>query len=234
MNSSNQPDEPRHEGWDAYWSPEVQGAHKLYAALASVYRRIFICTRLSYWLRKTFRPGAELLHAGCGGGQVDALVGRRYRITGLDISRNALALYARNNPHAAATVHADLLGLDLEGRKYDGAYNLGVMEHFAPADIALILANLEKVLKPGGRVVLFWPLATAPSVKLLGAWHRLLNRGGDTRKVELHPAEISLIESERSVRAILEDAGWRVCSYSVSPWDLFIQAVIVCEPKSPK
>lgn len=234
MNSSEQQDEPRHEGWDAYWSPEVQGAHKLYAALASVYRRIFICTRLSYWLGKAFRPGAELLHAGCGGGQVDALVGRRYRITGLDISRNALKLYAQNNPHAAETVHADLLALELGGRRFDGAYNLGVMEHFTPKDIAVILANLEKVLKPGARTVLFWPLATAPSVKLLGAWHRLLNRHASSRKVELHPAEISLIKSEGFVRRILEDAGWRVCSYSVSPWDLFIQAVIVCEPESRK
>lgn len=234
MKNSTSHEEPRHEGWDAYWSPEVQGAHKLYAALASIYRRIFICTRLSHWLGRTFAPGASLLHAGCGGGQVDALVGRRFRITGLDISRNALVLYRQNNPHVTEVLHADLLDLDLGGRVYDGVYNLGVMEHFTSDDIARILRNLQKVLKPGGRAVLFWPLATAPSVKLLGAWHRLLNRRGRPQKVELHPAEINLIESEESVGAIIRAAGWKICSYSVSPSDLFIQAVIVCEPEPSK
>jgi carboxylesterase type B len=74
----------------------------------------------------------------------------------------------------------------------------------------------------------FWPLASAPSVKVLGLWHRLLNKRGD-RAVELHPAEITLIRSRSQVEEIIRSAGWRLVSYSVSPSDLFIQAVVVCE-----
>jgi hypothetical protein len=84
------------------------------------------------------------------------------------------------------------------------------------------------VLRPGGKMIAFWPLASAPSVKVLGLWHRLLNKHGE-RAVELHPPEITLIRSRAQVEEIIRSAGWRLDSYSVSPADLFIQAVVVCE-----
>jgi len=219
---------PRHEGWDAYWEKNARGSRRLYSAIASVYRRIFICTRLAYWLRRTFPPGARLLHAGCGSGEVDALVGKRYRITALDISPGALERYRGNNPHAEGFIHADLMNLpDLAGA-FDGAYHLGVIEHFVPDDIRKILVNLRRAIRPGGRMVIFWPLASAPSVKVLGAWHRLLNIGGRSA-VELHPPEVSLIRSRSEAESIIQSGGWSVASYSVSISDLMIQAVVVCE-----
>ncbi|NCW28162.1 MAG: class I SAM-dependent methyltransferase [Verrucomicrobia bacterium] len=151
---------------------------------------------------------------------------RRFRITGLDISTNALRLYERHNPDAVGTIHADLLRLDLGGALFDGAYNLGVLEHFEPKDIVRILQNMMRVVRPRGRLVIFWPLANAPSVKLLGAWHRLLNRGA-RENVRLHPPEVSLIQSKSQVEKLIEDAGLKLASYSVSPSDLFIQAVLV-------
>ncbi len=224
------PTEPKHEGWDAYWSPDVQGAHRLYSVVASIYRRIFICSRLEHWLRKSFDDGANLLHAGCGGGEVDTLVSKRYRITGLDISLNALRLYERHNPRAAGTIHADLLSLDLGHVPYDGAYNLGVLEHFEPDDIVRILRNMMKVVRPEGKLVIFWPLANALSVKLLGAWHRALNRGS-REEIRLHPPEVSLIRSRSEVEKIVEAAGFKLHAYEVTPRDLFIQAAIVVVPR---
>jgi len=220
---------PRHEGWDAYWEKNAHGSRRLYSVIASIYRRIFICTRLAYWLRHTFPTGAKLLHAGCGSGEVDAFVGARYRITALDISPGALERYRSSNPHAAGFIHADLMNLpdDLAGA-FDGAYHLGVLEHFEPDDIRKILVNLRTAIRAGGKMVIFWPLASAPSVKVLGAWHRLLNKGG-RNSVELHPPEVSLIRSRVEAEAIIQSGGWRVASYSVSISDLFIQAVIVCE-----
>lgn len=219
---------PRHEGWDAYWEKNARGSRRLYSVIASVYRRLFICTRLAYWLRRTFPSGAKLLHAGCGSGEVDALVGKRYRITALDISPGALERYRGNNPHAEGFIHADLMNLpDLAGA-FDGAYHLGVLEHFQPDDIRIILANLRTAIRPGGRMVIFWPLASAPSVKVLGFWHRLLNKPG-RHFVELHPPEVSLIRSRAEAEGIIRSGGWKVASYSVSISDLFIQAVIVCE-----
>lgn len=219
---------PRHEGWDAYWATDVRGSHRIYAFIASVYRRIFICTRLAWWLNRTFPRNARLLHAGCGSGEVDALVASRFRITGLDISPGALDRYRRNNPHAEGTIHADLMSLRGVPGGYDGVYSLGVLEHFTPEEIRAILDNLRLVLRPGGKMVAFWPLAAAPSVKVLGLWHRLLNKRG-AKAVELHPPEITLIHSQSQVDEIVRSAGWEMVSYSVSPSDLFIQAVVVCE-----
>lgn len=219
---------PKHEGWDAYWATDARGSRRVYAFLASTYRRIFICTRLAWWLKRTFPRNARLLHAGCGSGEVDSLVGSRFRITGLDISPGALDRYRRNNPHAEGTIHADLMDLrDVPGG-YDGVYSLGVLEHFTPDEIRVILDNLRLVLRPGGKMIAFWPLASAPSVKVLGLWHRLLNKRGQ-RAVELHPPEITLIRSRAHVDQIVRSAGWRITSYSVSLSDLLIQAVVVCE-----
>lgn len=223
-------EEPKHEGWDKYWSLNAEGSHRVYALLASIYRRLFICHRLSYWLRHTFTDGASLLHAGCGGGEVDALVAKHFRITGLDISRNALALYRRNNPHNAGLVHADLLAQPEGSKTYDGVYNLGVMEHFYAPEIVRLASNLRALTRRGGSMVVFWPLANAPSVKFLGLWHRLLNRGGKS-EVSLHPSEVSLIRSKDETCNLLEQGGWNVTSYNVSPSDLFVQAVIVCKNK---
>ena len=223
---SLQKPEPKHEGWDAYWSPDAQGAHRLYSVLASVYRRIFICGRLAYWLGRNFAPGSSLLHAGCGGGEVDVLISKRYRITALDISPNALQLYKRHNPEVVDTVHADLLELDLGYKVFDGAYNLGVMEHFPEAEIVRIFENMMSVVRPNGKLVIFWPFANAPSVKLLRAWHRLLNRDAKSN-VQLHPPEISLIRSKQQIEAIVQQAGLVLDKYDVSPADLFIQAVLV-------
>ena len=219
---------PKHEGWDAYWATDVHGSHRLYAFLASVYRRIFICTRLAWWLKRTFPRNARLLHAGCGSGEVDALVGDHFRITGLDISPGALDRYRRNNRHAEGTIHADLMNLREVPGGYDGVYSLGVLEHFTPDEIRVILDNMRLVLRPGGKMLAFWPLASAPSVRVLGLWHTILNKRGE-RSVELHPPEITLIRSRSQVEEIVHSAGWRLASYSVSPADLFIQAVIVCE-----
>lgn len=227
-----EPDEttrtPHHEGWDAYWATDAHGSRRLYSILASVYRRIFICTRLAYWLRRTFPANARLLHAGCGSGEVDALVGKQFRITGLDISTGALERYRRSNPMAESLVHADLMNLPRHLDNFDGAYHLGVLEHFTPDEIRTILRNLRSTLKPGGKMVIFWPLVSAPSVTVLNLWHRVLNRRGHG-SVELHPPEITLIRSRAHAVGIVESAGCRVISYSVSPSDLFIQAVIVCE-----
>ena len=221
---------PHHSGWDAYWDNSPRGARRLYAVIASVYRRIFICPRLAWWLSRAYPERSPLLHAGCGSGEVDTLINKRYQITGLDISEKALDRYRKNNPHAAATLHADLMQMSRIGRHYDGVYSLGVLEHFTPEDIRHILNGMKTVMRPGGRMIAFWPLADAISVKILGLCHRALNRRGRP-VVELHPPELTLLRSREHAEELIQSAGWRLLSYSVSPFDLYIQAVLVCEPQ---
>ena len=213
--------------WDLYWRPSSQASRRIYSTVASLYRRIFIRPRLHRVLRRHFGRGARLIHAGCGGGEVDQGLHERVRITALDISADALEVYQRNNPTAHQVKHGDILALPYGDGSFNGYYSLGVMEHFTPPEIAQILAEARRVLRPNGRLVLFWPRARATSVRLIGFAQRLLDLSGST--TQLHPAEVSLLSSRSMAEELLRDGGFTVTSYDFGATDLWIQAVIVAE-----
>jgi dolichol-phosphate mannosyltransferase len=211
--------------WDAYWRESIAISNRVYSVIAGFYRRLFIRPRLHRVLGRTFERGSRLLHAGCGGGEVDQGMHERMRITALDISPEAVGLYVRNNPAAMLIKHGDILALPFANGTFDGYYNLGVVEHFTSTEIDKILKEAHRVLRPHGRVVLFWPLAKATSVAVLGVAHRLMNRGGG--KAQLHPPEISLLTGRAMAEQCLERAGFRLVSYDFGAKDVWIQAAIV-------
>ena len=133
-------------------------------------------------VNRVFPPGAALLHAGCGSGQVDANLQRVMRITALDISPAALRLYARNNPRAEQIMHGSIFALPFPDASFDGVYNLGVMEHFTREEIGRILGEFHRVLKPAGKIVIFWPHRRATSVFALRTAHFLLNTVMNSRQ----------------------------------------------------
>lgn len=214
------------QGWDSYWTRGRETSRTVYSFIASVYRRVAIRRQLDFFIHKHFTPGARLLHAGCGSGQVDQHLTEEMKVTAVDISLPALESYRRNNPHAAAVRRADILHLDFEQGSFDGAYNLGVVEHFTKAEIGSILSEMGRVLKPGGKIVIFWPHRLATSVWVLKGVHRLLDLF--TRKpVRMHPPEISLLESRAQAREAVEAAGFNLVDYYFGARDLMVQAVIV-------
>ncbi len=222
--------EPRLEdpqNWGFYWRQSEQASKRVYAAIASLYRKVFIRPRLHRVLRRQFARGAQVLHAGCGGGQVDEGIHEQLRITALDISADALALYQRHNPSVSRIRHGDILALPYSDGEFDGYYSLGVVEHFTDDEIRRILDEASRVLKPGGKVVLFWPHARATSVMVLGLAHKLLAKSGNA--TELHPPEISLLTSREMAARALVRSGFRLASYDFGAVDLWIQAVIVGE-----
>ena len=222
-----EPDANLHDpqDWDPYWIQSQDVSRRTYSWVASLYRRLFIRPRLHRALRRTFAHGSALLHAGCGGGQVDEGLHGDMRITALDISIGALRLYQKHNPTAYRIQHGDILALAYPAASFDGYYNLGVVEHFTSEEIQRILAEAKRVLRPDGKVVLFWPHARATSVIVLGLVHRLMKSRGNT--TQLHPAEISLLTSRAMAERHLAEAGFSVVSYDFGIRDLFIQAVIV-------
>ena len=232
------------QDWDSYWSgtnqrKESDKSHRkqdgyegtTYDLVAGVYRRMIIKRNLNRALQKAFPPGSVLLHAGCGSGQVDIDLQTTMRITALDISPGALFLYARNNPLAAAIKHGSIFNLPFPDGSFDGIYNLGVMEHFTHEEIAQILREFRRVLRPEGKIVLFWPHARATSVFVLKAVHFVMNRLLKSEK-KLHPAEISHMQSKKHARAILNGSGFDLADYRFGINDLFVQAVIVGKKSS--
>lgn len=221
------------QGWDAYWSQKTKPASKLYDSIASAYRTKVIRRELERAITANFPAGSFLLHAGCGSGQVDKRLHERVSITAVDLSPAALDLYRRHNPAATAVRQADIFSLPFPDESFDGAYNLGVLEHFTTDEIDRILGEIRRVLKGNGKLVVFWPHARATSVAVLGAAHWLLNSGSKTR-ISLHPPEISLLRGRKHAEEILRRAGFSMCSYAFGARDFFVQAVVVGQKSTPR
>ncbi len=107
----------------------------------------------------------------------------------------------------------------------DGIYNLGVMEHFSQEEIQIILTEFHRVLKPNGKVLIFWPPEFGVSVIFLKCVHFLLNRILN-KNIYLHPEEITRIRSKKHAYQIFERANFEVVDYYFGPRDAFTYSVI--------
>jgi len=214
------------QGWDSYWERKRDKNSFAYEMLANLYRRLVIRRRLNAAMRRHFRPGARLLHAGCGSGHVDQLLQDRAEITAVDISVPALRMYTQNVPRAHSVVHASIFDLPFEDGAFDGVYNLGVVEHFTEDEVLGILGEARRVLRSDGLVVVFWPHAMATSVWFLKLVHWLLN---DVlgKQVRLHPPELTLLRSRSQARSLLRKADLDLVEYRFGPADGFVQVVVV-------
>ena len=223
------PDHHDEQGWDAYWETQKTKAGGLvYDAVASIYRKWIIRPSLNAFVHKYFPAGGQVLHAGCGSGQVDVDIRSRVKITGLDISVKALDFYKKTNRDQCAVLHGSIFDIPLPAGSMDGVYNLGVMEHFTEAEIHAILGELRRVLRAGGRAILFWPPEFGLSVMFFKALKAGFAAAGQPDK-KFHPDEITRVRSRKHVTQLLESAGFRVLRYSFGPRDAFTYSVIVAE-----
>jgi len=214
--------------WDRYWTGRKTFSQNIYRKLASFYRRFIIKKALNYFIEKEFKSGAKLLHAGSGTGQVDEDIIKRYDITALDISNEALKLYALNNGNKAKLLRASIFDIPEKSSSFDGIYNLGVMEHFTGSENEKILKEFARILKENGKIVLFWPPKFGFSVIFLNSLHFILNAILG-KKIRLHPEEISLIENQNQVKELLKRAGFKLVKFYFGPKDLFTHCVIVAK-----
>ncbi len=214
--------------WDEYWEGKASMGGFLYDAVGAFYRKFIIRRVLNYFIHKHFAPGEILLHAGCGSGQVDVDINRQFCITALDISPRALNLYRQFNQNNPRIIHGDIFHLPFEDGIFDGAYNLGVLEHFTEEEIARILVELRRVIKPEGRILAFWPLEFGLSVRFLKIIHAVLGTVL-RRKVKLHPDEVTLAKSRAHIEAIGARANLKIVDYYFGPRDCFIQVAVIFE-----
>lgn len=218
------------KSWDEYWSSseEKSALSRAYDVIASIYRNKLIGPRLDFELSKAFPSGAQLIHAGSGAGEVDSCVSEKFRITAVDISRNAVEKYSQLHPGHKA-IQLDIFKLDGLTEKYDGLYNLGVMEHFSPEECTKILISAHSVLKPGGKVILFWPPHYGLSVLFLHFVHGVLRLIQGKNFQSLHPEEPNKASTPRVARKVLEASGFKLTRFSFSARDAFTYVVIVGE-----
>ncbi|WP_256107912.1 class I SAM-dependent methyltransferase, partial [Streptomyces sp. ODS05-4] len=110
------------------------------------------------------RPGDAVLDAGCGTGRalapLRAAVGPRGTVLGADLTPAMLAAAVRAGRDAEARLLlADVARLPLRNGALDAVFGAGLLSHLP--DPAEDLAELARVVRPGGSLALFHPLGRA-------------------------------------------------------------------------
>ena len=216
------------QGWDRYWELKVDLDAAAYEIIAWAYRTAIIRPRLERYIRKHFPRGSELIHAGCGSGQVDRTLQREMKLTALDICVPALRLYARNNPDSVRLIHGSILDIPLP----DGGHGLFEELHNFSSGEALSNALQRRSCRyfgsagRGGKAIIFWPHQKGTSVAALKAihWFRQWVMG---RQQQLHAPEISLLPSRIHALDALREAGFEPIDYDFGCSDFWVQAVVV-------
>jgi ubiquinone/menaquinone biosynthesis C-methylase UbiE len=134
-----------HETWvSTYRTPEAQQFYEI--AFDDIVRRL------------AAPPGATILDAGCGSCAKSVLLAARgLRVVGTDFSTDALRLAgetvrARGFADRITLRQGDLLHLPFSDGEFRYALCWGVLMHVP--DVSRALAELARVLAPGGRLVL--------------------------------------------------------------------------------
>lgn len=224
---------PEAMDWDLYWGkaaqPERQGP---YQVIAKFYRDQIISRSAAAVLSRHFADAADrsYLHAGCGSGGSDQRLGfTRSRFHFLDLSPVAIRLH-RRQPMSLRRSYAcgDIFRLPYASGSMDGIFNFGVMEHFTEAQIADILGEFKRILKDGGRMVLFWPPDFGLSVLALGSFLKVAN-AFRKEPLKLFPDEVSRIHSFGWVRGLMRENRLQVLRTEFGPRDLFTYVAVVAK-----
>lgn len=109
--------------------------------------------RLARFL-KSLEPAEHALDLGCGDGRASVLIGAQ-ELTLADVSEVALARAGERLPRARATLLEPDRRLALEDNAFDLVVCTETIEHVR--DVALLLSEIRRVLRPGGRLAVSTP-----------------------------------------------------------------------------
>jgi len=148
-----------------------------------------------------FEPGQRILDVGAGlGGPARALARHGCSVTGVDLTEEyclvANALAQRLGLAERATFRqADALALPFEDASFDGAWTVHISMNIR--DKRRFFAEMARVVKPGGRLALYDPIA------------------GDGRALEFpvpwaQTPELSCLIDSDATRALLEELGLEI------------------------
>lgn len=107
-------------------------------------------------VRKQVKPGARILELGCAAGI--AYFGKTYRMTGLDLSKSALAV-AKDHYDECAQASANEKLPFLDG-VFDAVISSFFWEHLSESTKHFLAGELVRILRPGGKVIFLYDVET--------------------------------------------------------------------------
>ena len=174
---------------DAAWASLPEGA--LPEALAR--RRAF--------LMGAVRPGDRVLDLGCGDGAFAAeLAGAGAHVVGVDVSEEALRRARGAHPGLEVRLVAPDEPLPFEDASFDAVWAGEVVEHVM--DVARLLSEVRRVLRPEGRLLLTAPNHPPLRVLALALSPRRFARHFDPRSQHVR------FLTRGTLRELLDDLGF--------------------------
>lgn len=224
-----------HEDWVAkYRTPEAQRFYEV--AFDEIVRRL------------NAPAGATILDAGCGSCAKSVLLAKRgFHVVATDFSENALAMaqgtIAEEGVAGRVTLRkGDLLNLPFGDGEFQYAICWGVLMHVPELEQAL--AQLARVLAPGGLLVISEGNMHSVESVLLRALRRVLRRGRGRRQRTAAGIECHEQTSQGDLITRQTDMSWMVrhgqhlglqisarCAgqftelYTLAPWGLMRRAI---------
>ncbi len=206
--------------WDSYWQGEDTDP-----PFASFYRSRVIGGLVAKYCDAYFPPVGKFVELGCGSGESSLKIPARDRVfVGLDLSQNALNR-ARKSGFYSELALGDMGALPFDDESFDGAWNIGVMEHFRPDELVSVLREIYRVLKPTGVAVFFWPTGFGPVTNIALVYDTVHAIFGS--KKTLFPKAYVLYWAKGQISAFAEKAGFKDCVVHFSARDLFQNAVVI-------
>jgi SAM-dependent methyltransferase len=175
---------------------------------------------------KYFPVKGTFVEAGSGTSQTSLRIPREgrkliagdYAFTPLKIARNFVDW----------RICCDIRKLPFSKESIDGIWNLGVMEHYVEREQIKILKEFHCVLKPKGRVVLFWPPPVGSDKVVLDTVSCIFSIFG--KKKKFFPDEPGRI-TKYQAKKVLYAAGFEVIDVYFPLWDFFTEMVLVGEKR---
>jgi len=209
--------------WDEQWLRQSRTA--ILERVASLFRRTVISRFVSHYMDKYFKAGVYV-ELGCGTGETSSRINReRFTCIGLDVSSVVLKR-ARQQSAYDHYVVGNILKLPLADESIDGVWNVGVMEHFSREELSHVFREFNRVLKPAGCVVLFWPWVLAPSHVIFHSYESIIGKFGLHKQIFPPAPSMLNLRSLSLYREVISSSGFTGVRFHF-PWmDLSHWAVV--------
>lgn len=126
---------------------EAEDRHWWYVGLHKL-----ILSAIKNRTRQLGRP-LDIFDAGCGTGRLGQLLqGQGHRVTGCDVSEEALRLCRQRG--LDGVYQADLNTIGLEPESFDVITSIDVLYHTGISDDVAVMQRLQQALRPGGLLIL--------------------------------------------------------------------------------